>query len=434
MEKWAYIKVGRPAKNRQTKKITTEMDKICFVIMGYGKKTDPSLGKTFDLDVTYNNIIKPAVEKADFKCVRGDEVLESGIIDKSMYALLIHADLVIADITTFNPNAIYELGIRHAAKPFSTIIMKEKDGNIPFDINHNKTFTYSHMGEDIGVTETERCVKALTNLILEVDQAKETDSPLFHHIRGVQPYTLPPGEYIQIIKELAEKEKSIFALVEKAKLEMNNGNFSEASKLWKKASDKVENDNYFVQQYALCTYKDKTVNPNIALTDALGIIRKLEPEDRNTTDPETLGITGAIYKRLWQNNKETIEYLDRAIEYYKRGFTINQDYYTGENYALCLNIKSEITTDSEEKIYLKFSAKKTRKEIIKVINTLKDHEDFQIRSDLKWIYATLSHCNLAIENIEQHQINHQKFIDLKPADWEIETYNNSLEHIKNLNL
>lgn len=401
--------------------------------MGYGKKTDPTLGKTFDLDITYNNIIKPAVENAGFKCVRGDEVLESGIIDKSMYALLIHADLVIADITTFNPNAIYELGIRHAAKPFSTIIMKEKDGNIPFDINHNKTFTYSHMGEDIGVTESERCVKALTNLIIEVDKAKETDSPLFHHIRGVEPYSLPQEEYVQIIKELAEKEKSIFALVEKAKIEMTNSNFSEAAKLWKKASEKVENDSYFIQQYALCTYKDKTVNPNIALTDALGIIRQLEPEDRNTTDPETLGITGAIYKLLWQNNKETIEYLDRAIEYYKRGFTINQDYYTGENYALCLDLKSEITVDADEKIYLKFSAKKTRKEVIEIIEKLKDDEDFGIRSDLKWIYATLSHCNYAIGNIEQYQLNHQNFLDLNPDDWEFQTYSNSLEHFKAIN-
>ena len=401
--------------------------------MGYGKKTDPTLGKTFDLDVTYNNIIKPAVEKAGFKCVRGDEILESGIIDKSMYALLIHADLVIADITTFNPNAIYELGIRHAAKPFSTIIMKEKDGNIPFDLNHNKTFTYSHMGEDIGVTESERCVKALTNLIVEVDKAKETDSPLFHHIRGVEPYTLPQEEYIQIIKELADKEKSIFALVEKAKFEMTNSNFSEAAKLWKKAGEKIENDSYFIQQYALCTYKDKTVSPNIALTDALGIIRQLEPEDRNTTDPETLGITGAIYKRLWQNNKETTEYLDRAIEYYKRGFTINQDYYTGENYALCLDIKSKITTDSDEKIYLTFSARKTRKEIIEIIEKLKDDEDFEIRSDLKWIYATLSHSNFAIGNEAQHQLYSQKFHSLIPLDWEIQTYNESLQHLKTIN-
>jgi tetratricopeptide (TPR) repeat protein len=409
------------------------MEKICFVIMGYGKKTDPTLGKTFDLDVTYNNIIRPAVQKAGFKCVRGDEVLESGIIDKSMYALLIHADLVIADITTFNPNAIYELGIRHAAKPFSTIIMKEKDGNIPFDLNHNKTFTYSHMGETIGFTESERSVKALTNLIIAVYKSKETDSPLFHHIRGVQPYTLPPDEFVQIIKDLTDKEKSIFSLVEKAKTEMIINNFSEAAKYWKKASEKVVSDAYFIQQLAFCTYKDKTVSPNIALTDALTIINQLLPEDRNTTDPETLGITGAIYKRLWQQNKETTEYLDRAIEYYKRGFTINQDYYTGENYALCLDLKSEIAKDSDEKIYLRVSAKKTRKEILEIIEKLRDDEDFEIRSDLKWLYATLSHCNFALGNEELHQEYHQKFLDLKPIEWEIQTYDDSLAHIKSIN-
>ena len=411
------------------------MERICFVIMGYGKKTDPTLGKTFDLDVTYNTIIKPSVEKAGFKCVRGDEILESGIIDKSMYALLIHADLVIADITTYNPNAIYELGIRHAAKPFSTIVMKEKDGTIPFDINHNKTFTYSHMGEDIGAKEANRCVNALTNLILEVDRAKETDSPLFHHIRGVEPYKLPPEEYIQIIKDLADKEKSMFALVEKAKMEMANGNFSEAAKFWRKASEKIENDTYFIQQLALSTYKDKTVNPNIALTDALKIISQLDPDDRNTNDPETLGITGAIYKRLWQNNQGTVEYLDRAIEYYKRGFTINQDYYTGENYALCLDLKSEITTDSDERIYLKFSAKKVRNEIIEIIKKLEEDDDFAIRSDIKWIYATLSHCYFALDEIEQYKQFSAKFHELNPLDWEIKTYEESLAHlslIKNL--
>lgn len=411
------------------------MERICFVIMGYGKKTDPTLGKTFDLDVTYNTIIKPSVEKTGFKCVRGDEVLESGIIDKSMYALLIHADLVIADITTFNPNAIYELGIRHAAKPFSTIVMKEKDGTIPFDINHNKTFTYSHMGEDIGATEVERCVNTLSKLIQEVDKAKETDSPLFHHIRGVEPYKLPPEEYIQIIKDLADKEKSIFALVEKAKIEMAEENFSEAVKFWRKASEKVEYDTYFIQQLALCTYKDKSVNPNIALIDALSIISQLQPEDRNTTDPETLGITGAIYKRLWQNSKDTVEYLDRAIEFYKRGFTINQDYYTGENYALCLDLKSEITSDSDERIYLNFSAKKVRKEIIEIIKKLEENDDFAIRSDIKWIYATLSHCYFAGNEFEQSKLFSQKFSELNPLDWERKTFEESLTYlslIKNL--
>lgn len=398
--------------------------------MGYGKKTDPNLGKTFDLDITYNNIIKPAVFNAGFECVRGDELIESGVIDKSMYALLIHSELVIADITTLNANAIYELGIRHAAKPFSTIIMKDKDGNFPFDINHNKIFNYSHMGEDIGITETERCKKDLTNLIIQVDKSQETDSPLFHNIRGMQPYTLPPEEYIQIIKDLAEKEKSVFALVEKAKFEMKNENFIEAAKLWKKASQKVENDSYFIQQLALCTYKNDTISPKIALIDALKIINQLEPEDRNTTDPETLGITGAIYKRLWLNDTKTIEYLDRSIEYYKRGFTISQDYYTGVNYALCLDLKAKITLDQDEKIYLKYSAKKTRYEIIKIIKKLQEDVDFEIRTDVKWIYATLSHCYFATEDIDSHLLYDKKFKEQKPNVWEIKSYEDSLNHLK----
>lgn len=408
------------------------MKKLCFVIMGYGKKTDPTLGKTFDLDITYNNIIKPAVIRAGYDCVRGDEILESGIIDKSMYALLIHANLVIADITTFNPNAIYELGIRHAARPFSTIIMKEKDGNIPFDINHNKTFTYSHMGEDIGFSETERAVNSLFFLISEVSKSEEVDSPLFHHIKGMAPYVLPPEEYTQIIQELADKEHSIFALVEKARIEMENENFSEACKSWKKASEKVENDVYFTQQLALCTYKDKTVDPNIALIDALRIIGKLEPDNRNTTDPETLGITGAIYKRLWLNNKQVTTYLDRAIEYYERGFTINQDYYTGENYALCLGLKSQITQDPEEKIYLKFSAKKVRNEIIQIVNKLQDDEDYNLRSDLKWILASLANCHLALNNKVEFEKNESLFFARNPVEWELETYNDSKKLTLNL--
>ena len=121
--------------------------------MGFGKKTDYSTGKTLDLDKTFKNIIKPAVEESGLICLRADEIQESGIIDKNMYTLLIQSDLVIADISTYNPNAIYELGIRHGVKPYATIIIKEKEGKIPFDLDHTRIFTYSHLGEDIGFDE-----------------------------------------------------------------------------------------------------------------------------------------------------------------------------------------------------------------------------------------------------------------------------------------
>lgn len=409
------------------------MKKICFVIMGYGKKTDYLAQKTYDLDKTYKNIIKPAVEKSGYECVRGDEVAESGIIDRSMYSLLIHSDLVIADITTFNPNALYELGIRHAAKPFSTIIMKDEDGSIPFDLNHNKIFHYKHMGDDIGVDEANRCIKHLENLISSLEKSKAIDSPMFEFIQSAQPHTLPEEDYLELIKELAEKDKHIFALVERAKYEMSLNNFEEASKLWEKARKRVDNEPYFVQQLALCTYKSKLPSERTALNDALNIISVLEPENKITNDPETLGIIGAIYKRLWLLDKD-MEYLNRAIEYYGKGFKVLSDYYNGENYALCLDLKSKELPEGDEKTYYKIEAKKTRESIIEIINDIFSDEYFESRNDIKWIYATMAVCSFATGNEDIFVTYKKLFLEKADSDWEIETFEKSIEHINNLKI
>lgn len=42
--------------------------------MGFGPKTDPATGRVLDLDKTYKNIIKPAVQAAGYDCVRADEI------------------------------------------------------------------------------------------------------------------------------------------------------------------------------------------------------------------------------------------------------------------------------------------------------------------------------------------------------------------------
>src|ERR1043165_4457836 len=109
----------------------------CFVVMGFGKKTDFETGRTLDLDKSYRNIIKPAVEAAGLKCIRADEIVHSGLIDVPMYEQLLNADVVVADLSTSNKNAFYELGVRHALKPYTTLVICE-DGikTFPFDINH----------------------------------------------------------------------------------------------------------------------------------------------------------------------------------------------------------------------------------------------------------------------------------------------------------
>jgi hypothetical protein len=89
----------------------------CFVIMGFGPKTDLETGRVLDLDKSYKNIIKPAIKAAGYDCVRADEIQHSGVIDVPMYEMLNAADLVVADLLTANLNAVFELGVRHALKP-----------------------------------------------------------------------------------------------------------------------------------------------------------------------------------------------------------------------------------------------------------------------------------------------------------------------------
>ena len=403
---------------------------ICFVIMGFGKKTDPESGKTFDLNKTYKNIIRPSVIDAGFECVRADEIKDSGLIDKSMYALLMQSELVIADITTYNPNAIYELGIRHAVRPYSTIILKEKDGKIPFDLDHNRMLMYSHLGEDIGVDEAERCKTELVSLINSVSKSKAIDSPLYEFINDIDPPKLPKKEYQLIIQELAKQEKHIFAIVEEAKSSMNTSNFEVAAKYWEKASNLVSNESYFIQQRALCVYKSKVPSEQTALIDALKIIEELEP-DGQTNDPETLGITGAIYKQLWQINGDLVS-LERAIEYYGKCFKIRNDYYTGENYALCLDIKAKHETDSGEKIFAEVSARKARKKIIDLLNDIINYNDFETRVDKKWILATMAHCYFSMENEELHKEFEEMFFQEDIKDWEKEAYLNNKQRLIDL--
>lgn len=56
----------------------------CFVVMGFGEKTDYQTQRTLNRDKTYRGIIKPAVEECGLKCIRADDIIHSGTIDKPM--------------------------------------------------------------------------------------------------------------------------------------------------------------------------------------------------------------------------------------------------------------------------------------------------------------------------------------------------------------
>jgi hypothetical protein len=150
----------------------------CFVVMGFGKKIDLATGRELDLDKSYNSIIKPAVQAAGYQCVRADEVQQSGMIDVPMYKLLFEAELVVADLSTTNPNAIFELGVRHALKPRATIIIAENKFTIPFDATHIAVRRYEHLGSSIDYAEAIRMQTELKGLIAALQGKDDPDSPV----------------------------------------------------------------------------------------------------------------------------------------------------------------------------------------------------------------------------------------------------------------
>jgi len=393
--------------------------KLCFVVMGFGKKTDYPSGRTLDLDATYEEIIQPAVESCDLRCIRANEIFHSGVIDEKMYDMLLRADLVIADISTGNVNAVYELGVRHALRPFSTIIMKEDKGELHFDLNHISTFRYEHLETDIGSKEARRATAALKKLIEETLNNPQKDSPVYTFLPKLNQPVLTEQEFEEVLEDAEEVQESFSNLLSRAESASRDSSHSIAAKCFIELLDLRPSDSYLRQQAALHTYKSELPSKATALISANVLLEPLKPIASN--DPETLGISGAIYKRLWGATKD-LETLNIAITLYSRGFEVRGDYYNGENAATCLDIRSHIQTDENEKLFDKMSANKIRESIVENLEEVINQNNFEERSDQKWIFATLANCYFCLKNDARGNLFEQKFYQSNPVEWETKTY------------
>ncbi|MEH6473753.1 MAG: tetratricopeptide repeat-containing protein [Halopseudomonas sp.] len=72
------------------------------------------------------------------------------------------------------------------------------------------------------------------------------------------------------------------------------------------------------QQLALCTYKDPDLQPAIQLDDAFKILNDADSLALSS-DLESLGLAGAIYKRKWEHGNHK-QHLERSLAYYRRGY------------------------------------------------------------------------------------------------------------------
>jgi hypothetical protein len=363
--------------------------KTCFVIMGFGKKTDYQTGRVLDLDASYRSIIKPAVEDAGLECIRADEIVHSGVIDVPMYQQIFTADVVVADLSTANSNAFYELGVRHAMRPATTIIIAEDQFVYPFDVNHTAIRKYKHLGEDIGYSEALRFRALLADAIRKIAAKPEPDSPVYTYLNGLNPPGFPKekeGGQAQPPPAAAaaqQNDPTLSVLLEQAAEAKKRKDFGAAIRLLGVIRDMMrpkppegeeadviapQEDPYIIQQLALLTYKGaendadkmKRKTPpaaaevvraklRAAYEEAATLLETLSPHTSN--DTETLGLWGAVHKRLWDLTRgatpdEANVHLNEAVRSYERGFHLRNDYYNGINFAFLLNVRAAENAES----------------------------------------------------------------------------------------
>lgn len=444
----------------------TEEKKLCFVVQGFGEKTDLTDGRKLNLDASYQ-MIKEAVEEAGLQCLRADEIKHSGTIDKPMYEQILHADLVIADLSTYNVNAAYELGIRYGLRRYATIIVAEDKFKNPFDVSHIVIRTYEHLGKDIGMSEYRRFKKVLSDAIIEIMAKKEEDSPVYTFLQNLNPPVegdvtkkpevpapvrdspvttflknpQPPVEADEIkiaevpapMPTVAEQpsERSAKELLDQAIAARDKEDFALAKGLLQAVRQMRPNDDYVVQQLALVTYKGKKPDPKAALEEARTILEKLNPDSSN--DPETLGLWGAVHKRLWDMTANRNN-LDESIAAYERGFYLKQDYYNGINFAFLLNVRAaqeERAGEKAEAIADFVLARRVRREVLKICQQALEAGPTS-DDDRYWILATMWEAAVGFEDEAAALKWGQQAEASKPEPWMRESTQTQIGKLRDL--
>jgi hypothetical protein len=350
--------------------------KLVFVAMPFGKKRDPQMTYEIDFDAIYQDGIRPAVDPERFEVVRADEERGGDIIHKLMFERLLLAEIAIVDVTLENANVFYELGVRHAALPRSTIILRAKGTRMPFDINMLRAVTYELtdgvLSEKAAGLLHERLRGRLDDAFRATTDAADRDSPLFTLIEKFPGIALPQSRETESFRDRARRVDERRERLARARL--MKGEATAAIRAIEEELGGIDAFNVESAVDVMLSYRDVQAWPEmIALIErfpvevrdenttireqyGLALNRRAGPNDKEHAlaileavvaergdNPETCGIIGRVYKDYYTAAKDAGSGLQartalrKAIEWYRRGFIADpRDSYPGINLATLL--------------------------------------------------------------------------------------------------
>ncbi|HEY7185218.1 MAG TPA: TRAFs-binding domain-containing protein [Vicinamibacterales bacterium] len=336
---------------------------LCFVLMPFGRKADAA-ARVIDFDRVYRDLIAPAITAADMDPLRADEEMTGGIIHKPMFERLILCEYAIADLTTANANVFYELGLRHAVRAWSTVLIFAEGGSqLPFDVAPLRGMPYrlNAAGEP---DEAASFTAALSKRLNEARKAR-ADSPVYQAVDGFPDIQRLKTDVFrdrvqysfQIKEQLAKARKEGAAAVREVEAHLGNVGDTEAGvvidlflsyravKAWDAMID-------LVSRMAAPLAATVMVREQLGL--ALNRAGRGDEAERELTtlieergpSSESYGILGRVYKDRWDAAQKAGDtflargLLDKAIGAYVKGFETDwRDAYPGVNAVTLMEVK-----------------------------------------------------------------------------------------------
>ena len=404
--------------------------------MPFGDKPDAA-GKIIKFDEIYKQVLQPAIEEAGMTPIRADEELTRGTIHKPMFERLILCDFAVADLTTANANVFYELGVRHAVRPGSTVLMFAQGGRLPFDVAPLRSLPYE-LTETGVPANAEKSRADLARQLQHIREKRDDDSPIFELLR-------PFPAVIEHLKTNTFQDN--VQLAQQQEAELRAAKTPDQLKAFEQKLGDLDGVESAVLVKLFLAYRDakawdamialaksmpEPLRKTVMVREQLGLAlnragQSDEAEHVLTTlieerggSSETYGILGRVYKDRWQKAKKTNKFiakgeLDRAIDAYMKGFEADwRDAYPGVNAVTLMEVRNPPDP--------------RRHEILPIVRYAASRRIAAGSPDY-WDYATLLELAVLAKNEAEATENLTKALPIIRAKWEPETTLNNLRMI-----
>ena len=356
------------------------MDARAFVVAPFGRKEveaaredEPAM--QVDFDELYARLIRPALEQAGFAAFRADEEAGASDIRTDMFFELVTADAVVADISIFNPNVFYELGVRHGVAMRGVFMIHAGWSKRPFDVAPDRTFSYDGKLFEPGIARDaawqERVQAEASRLGERLKAAANVDeqtigSPVYSSLPGLRPadwsrVSTARAKYFHgVLDDWRRRVRvarrnghagDILTLAEDAPTRFHRGRL-----LLEAARGLMELGRYgaardVIERKLALEPDDFAASCQLGqVLGRLGEVNEAEEHMRGLAasrpgDPEASGMLGRVYKDMWRARWEGIgderERLEAAlhfsqlaamaVESYSTAYRQHLDYYNGIN-------------------------------------------------------------------------------------------------------